>query len=116
MTQKDFINCPRFGGYKPPNACLCFDRYVVCRRKCKPLEDYVEDNPESVKAAIEKGKLSIKEKSKKFKMKKAGKELPNPTLRCPFCKEFVAKSIRGLKSHCTRTHKKKFIVTEVATK
>lgn len=102
---KNYISCPRYGGFKPPSACVYYDKYLICRRKCESLEKYIEENPGVIDEAIEKGKKRVKDRSKKFKASKVGKDLPNSELRCPYCKDFVAKSIRGLKTHCTRTHK-----------
>ena len=101
MKTEDFIECPRFGGTRPAPACVYYDRYKACRKTCASLEKHLKVNPGLV------GKALKKKKRKAEKSIFAGKGLPNSKLRCPYCTKFIAKSIRGLKTHCTRTHKKR---------
>lgn len=81
-------------------ACVSLDRYKRCRNNCKSLESFITGNP-----------LIVEETLKTLKHGKdtsaAGQNMPNSDLRCPYCRDFVAKSLRGLKSHSRRSHKRK---------
>ena len=106
-----YIGCPRFKGQRSAAACILFDRYKVCRRRCKSLESHLKKEPdlvEKVKEYLEGRKEKKQTKSllnglKSFKF--FGKNLPNNNLNCKYC-NFVASSERGLKTHLKRTHKK----------
>lgn len=107
MDRKDYIECLRFGCSKPAPACVALDRYRICRRTCQSLEVHLKLNPE----LVEEVKETVKDKMTKDSSK-VGKNLPDETLRCKYCNTFVAKSLRGLKTHTTRTHHRKLLLKE----
>lgn len=107
MKLEHFIECPRFGGSRPAPACVHYDRYRLCRKKCKSLEAYLKNNKDFQKELDhlkekEKNKLRYKQPDL-FTQKFSGKNLPDSSLRCSACR-FTAKSDRGLKIHKKRSH------------
>jgi len=104
---EDFIECHRFGGKRPASACVHFDRYRLCRRHCTALKAFLKDRPnfiEDTKKEREAPKVKIIQTLLFDDAKHSGKNLPDPILSCDRCR-FVAKSVRGLKVHRTRSHK-----------
>ena len=101
--KEHYIECPKFGGSRAAPACIFFDRYKVCRKRCASLEAHIKAHPEVVNKAVDRKKKGDE------KTLFAGRNLPNSKFKCPYCDK-VAKSLRGLKTHCTRTHKKKLVV------
>jgi len=67
------------------------------------LEKFIAENPEAPKAAEDL--YNRQRKKMTLPARFAGKGLPifNRTLKCRTC-SFMAKSMRGLKAHLTRTH------------
>jgi len=105
-----FIECPKFGGKRPAPACIHYDRYKACRRKCKSLEAYTDAHPD-YQEIVEKQYAKPKEgdfiQSTLFgglQAKHSGKGVPDSELACHLC-SFVGKSSRGLHIHLRRTHK-----------
>jgi hypothetical protein len=105
MTELDsYIACPKFGGYRTAPACIVLDRYRICRRKCTSLERYLKDHPEGAKEAEDAAKHKSPALIKVSHH--AGQSLPDAALRCSVCL-YQARSERGLKTHLTRSHKRK---------
>lgn len=98
-----FIDCERFGGRRPALACIHFDRYKPCRRYCKPLAKWMEDNPDYQKQVEAAFGVKSKQSPLMLASRSSGKLLPDRKLACPRCR-FVAKTPRGLKTHQTRSH------------
>ncbi len=97
--ESPYIGCNRFGGKRNAHACAHFDRYRGCRRRCKSLEEVLastETFTDDVKSIYE-GRQSL------LPAKHSLKGLPLEPFRCPLC-DYVAKSLRGLKAHKTRSH------------
>lgn len=99
--RKDRIRCPKFGGERLAQACICFDRYKSCRKTCPSLKEYIKENPNAPEEAVKE----VDRKKTLVPMKFAGKCLPfrKGGVRCPIC-DFRAISVRGVKSHITKTH------------
>jgi len=99
------IDCPRFGGVRLAASCCTQDRYKSCRRRCKVLAQHLKEYPNLPNMAKDHYKVRYKDSTLMLcYMKSAGKNLPpDPTLECRLC-GFVAKSLRGLKTHMGRTH------------
>ncbi len=109
MDLEHFIACPRFGGRRPAPACMHYDRYRLCRKKCKSLEAFIKKNPSSpelVKAiqAKETAETRYEQPSLFLPTKFSGKNLPDFALQCRLC-VFVGKTERGLKIHLKRKHR-----------
>lgn len=103
-----YIKCPRFHGCRSAAACVLFDRYKICRRRCKSLEAHLKKHPElteKVKGYLEKRKEKKERRNFLRDWKFFGKNLPGNKFNCKLC-DFVARSERGLKIHMKRTHKK----------
>lgn len=105
-----FIECPKLGGKRPAPACIHYDRYRSCRRKCKSLEAYVKANP-NYKEVVEEHYNKNKDGSfieatlfASLPSKQSGKNIPDFDLACHLC-SFTGKSKRGLCIHLRRTHK-----------
>lgn len=106
-----YIECPRFKGQRSAAACILFDRYKICRRRCKTLESHLKDNRDLTEKV--KGYVDERKENKNTKLflggwkscRFFGQNLPNDNLNCKYC-NFVASSERGLKVHLKRTHKK----------
>lgn len=104
MQQHIMIPCYKYGGVKPAVACCVNDRYRFCRKRCKPLEEKLQENP-SLKEDADK--YAVEKRPRLFTMSFVNKNLPSTKseLRCHRC-GFIAKTPRGLKTHMTRNHKK----------
>lgn len=101
------ISCPRTGGTKMAIVCIHYDCYRFCRKNCASLNALIKKNPEILEKINKILATRGKEKNQGvlFETKFSGKNIPNPSLRCKWCR-FTAKSERGLKIHYKRTHKK----------
>jgi hypothetical protein len=99
-----YISCPRFGGQRVAINCVHLDRYRACRKWCPSLAAHRKKFPNLLELVKE---LCVDNVAKpswiKAKAQFSGKGVPDPELVCPICR-FVAKSMRGLKSHNTRQH------------
>lgn len=98
-----YIRCPRYGGRRAAPACIIYDRYKRCRKTCKSLEKHLEEHPDLVKEA--KDLLEKKSPTLRQGALFAGRDLPDGELRCEGC-GFQANSLRGLKLHKAKSHKK----------
>lgn len=81
-----------------------FDRYRLCRKKCKSLEAFLKKTPDA-KELLKPAQEREKGKERFVQLSLfSGRNLPDADLRCKSC-DFTAKSPRGLKVHRSRTHK-----------
>ena len=86
--EEHYIKCDKYGGRRLAPACIHFDRYKSCRRRCSSLEKYLTAHPEI------KEDLDYFYKHRENMMlssKFAGKFLPDSKLSCKYC-DFTAKN------------------------
>lgn len=110
MELREFIDCNRYGGRRPAGSCVHFDKYKSCRRHCSALKQHLAQNPGFVEEvqkrfeAKEEGAPGPCQLNLLMAAKHSGKNVPDPELACTSC-NFVARTVRGLKTHRTRAHK-----------
>jgi len=97
-----YIGCLRFGSKRFAMACAHYDRFRGCRKRCKSLEEAMKADPDFIQHVEE----AYRDRQMLLPCRHSCKGLPleedNP-YKCTKC-GYVAKSIRGMKSHATRSH------------
>ena len=106
---EDSIFCPKYGNWRHAVNCVLDDRYKTCRKTCGALEAHIKQNEGFILRAKKKLRSIRAKKKNLFNLfhnrKFALKGLPDFDHACrAFRCSFIAKTVRGLKSHITRSH------------